>query len=178
MPRQTSRIVVACALLVCTDCALGQRSEENATRSAEDAFGTSIGDQQVGLYSPADVRGFSPIAAGNVRIEGLYFDQQGWLSDRIVQNSKVRVGITAQGYPFPAPTGIVDNRLREQTADPTLSVVLGYGPFSTSYTELDTQIPLSAQLALAGGFSIHDNDRFDGTTERFRGGGAVARWRS
>jgi hypothetical protein len=29
-----------------------------------------------GLYGPGGVRGFNPLTAGNVRIDGLYFDQQ------------------------------------------------------------------------------------------------------
>ena len=51
------------------------RSDENAIRTAEDAFGTSIGRETIGLYSSQNIRGFSPISAGNARIEGLYFDQ-------------------------------------------------------------------------------------------------------
>src|SRR3546814_8839604 len=50
------------------------RSAENAVRQAEDAFGFSVGRESLGLYSSSNVRGFSPLDAGNVRIEGLYFD--------------------------------------------------------------------------------------------------------
>ena len=56
--------------------ALAQRADENVVTAAQDAFGTSIGTQSVGLYSPEDARGFNPQQAGNLRIEGLYFDQQ------------------------------------------------------------------------------------------------------
>ena len=50
------------------------RADENAVRQAGDAFGTSIGREVIGLYNQMSVRGFSPVAAGNVRIDGLYFD--------------------------------------------------------------------------------------------------------
>ena len=49
--------------------------EENVTTESEDAFGRSIGNESIGIYNEGDVRGFSPIEAGNVRIEGLYFDR-------------------------------------------------------------------------------------------------------
>lgn len=61
--------------------ATGQRAAENAVRQASDAFGTSIGREDIGLYDSESVRGFSPTAAGNVRIDGLYFDQV-WASIR------------------------------------------------------------------------------------------------
>ncbi|MDB6084691.1 MAG: tonB dependent receptor family protein, partial [Gammaproteobacteria bacterium] len=53
-----------------------QRAKDNAVTAASDAFGTVVGNQTVGLYSPTNARGFSPTQAENVRIEGLYFDQQ------------------------------------------------------------------------------------------------------
>jgi iron complex outermembrane receptor protein len=53
-----------------------QRADENAIVAATDAFGTSVGLQTIGLYSPTNARGFNPTQAGNLRIEGLYFDQQ------------------------------------------------------------------------------------------------------
>ena len=52
-----------------------QRAEENVTTGSEDAFGRSIGNESIGIYNEGDVRGFSPIEAGNVRLEGLYFDR-------------------------------------------------------------------------------------------------------
>ena len=56
---------------------LAQRAEENVTTDSEDAFGRSIGNESIGIYNEGDVRGFSPIEAGNVRLEGLYFDRLG-----------------------------------------------------------------------------------------------------
>ena len=82
--------------------ALAQRTDDNAVTQSDDAFGKTVGDEQIGLYNPGDVRGFSPVDAGNVRIEGLFFDQQAGLTDRLIEGSTIRVGISAQGYPFPA----------------------------------------------------------------------------
>ncbi len=123
--------------------ASAQRADENAVTSAQDAFGTSVGFQNVGLYSPNDARGFSPQQAGNLRIEGLYFDQQTWVTgDCMVRETTMRVGIAAQSYSFPAPTGIADLSLRTPGDKPLSSAVLTRGPFDTATADLETQIPL------------------------------------
>ena len=118
MPVSGKRIFVLRAALTAsllaggTNLVWAQRAGENAVTQADDAFGTSVGNEQVGLYSSFDVRGFSPTAAGNVRIDGLYFDQVSELDSRVTDSSRIRVGIAAQGYAFPAPTGVVDYSLR------------------------------------------------------------------
>src|ERR1700744_6113510 len=83
--------------------ALAQRATENAVAQASDAFGTSVGREQIGIYTPDNVPGFSPTRAGNIRMEGLYFDQVIELNPRIQDSSQIKVGIAAQGYAFPAP---------------------------------------------------------------------------
>ena len=50
------------------------RAGDNAMTQAEDAFGFSVGRESIGIYNAGNARGFSPTAAGNVRIDGLYFD--------------------------------------------------------------------------------------------------------
>ncbi len=101
-------------LLICiSPPAFAQRTTNNAVTSSEDAFGRAVGNEKIGIYSSDDVRGFNPIDAGNARIEGLYFDQQSQPSNRLIDSSSIRVGYAARGYPFPAPTGIVDLRLEK-----------------------------------------------------------------
>ena len=65
--------------------AAAQSVDENAVASATDAFGLSIGNERIGLYSAQDVRGFSPIDAANGRIRGLYFAQVEALPHRMGQ---------------------------------------------------------------------------------------------
>jgi len=48
----------------------GQRAAENAVRSADDAFGTSISRETIGLYNSGNVGGFSPTAAGKIYASG------------------------------------------------------------------------------------------------------------
>lgn len=93
--------------------ALAQRTTNNAVTAADDAFGRAVGNERIGIYSTDDVRGFNPVDAGNVRIEGLYFDQVSQPSNRLIDSSAIRVGYAARGYPFPAPTGIVDLKLEK-----------------------------------------------------------------
>jgi iron complex outermembrane receptor protein len=131
-----------------------QRAAENAVTAAQDAFGTTVGNESIGLYSAIDVRGFSPTDAGNLRIDGLYFDRQGDTTNRIISGNTVRVGISAQSYPFPAPTGIADYRLRTPGDRQITSVLAAYGPFNQGSVEVDTQIPLvSEKLSMGAGIA-------------------------
>src|SRR3954447_6573988 len=82
------------------------RSDENAVTQAEDAFGFSVGRESLGIYNAGNARGFSPSAAGNLRIEGLYYDQQSGIPDTLLDSTSIKVGLSAQGYPFAAPSGI------------------------------------------------------------------------
>lgn len=158
--------------------AAAQRADQNAARAAEDAFGVSYANESVGLYDEDDVRGFSPIDAGNVRIEGLYIDQQADLSYRIVDSSIIRVGLTAIDYPFPAPTGIADFRLPDVPESLVLSPRLNAGTFGDASVEFDVRAPIAGEtLSAAGGFGLYrDNEWFGGTPESFSGGISL-RWR-
>lgn len=158
MRRGQISLFVSAAALAVSAPAVAQRTDDNAVEDAEDAFGLSIGGEQIGIYSPDNVRGFSPIAAGNVRIEGLYFDQQGHLTDRMVEQRSVHVGISAQGYPFPAPTGIADYRLRRPGKRALASVAVSYGPYGGYDAVLDGQVPLMGdRLGLIVGTGMHSN---------------------
>lgn len=141
--------------------AAAQRANDNALAAAEDAFGTSVGNESVGLYGVGMARGFSPVDAGNVRIEGLYFDQKAGLGSQIVRGSTVRVGVTAQAYPFPAPTGIADYRLRLPGDEVVHSAVVAVGPYDFATFDLVSQVPLAgSKLGLVAGASIsHDAPR-------------------
>jgi iron complex outermembrane recepter protein len=89
-------VSVTAILLASATPALAQRAGENVVTAASDAFGTSVGNEKIGLYNVADVRGFSPITAGNVRIEGLSVTEHGGFTSRVVSGSTIRVGLTAQ----------------------------------------------------------------------------------
>ena len=175
---------VTAILLASAAPALAQRANENAVEAADDAFGTSVGNQQIGLYSAGDVRGFSPITAGNIRIEGLSVTEHGGFTQRVVSGSTIRVGLTAQGYPFPAPTGIADYSLRNSGNDTVVSPVLYVGPNRGVAMEVDAQLPIVRdRLSLAAGVSYRFEEHFAGQDGeagedgRQLQGGGVLRWR-
>jgi iron complex outermembrane receptor protein len=170
-------VSVTAILLASATPAMGQRTNENAVASAQDAFGTSVGNERVGLYSPGIARGFSPVQAGNVRINGLYFDYQTELNDRLISGSNVRVGLTALGYPFPAPTGVADFSLRLPGSEAVASTVAGLGPFGGARVEVDAQLPVTDTLAMAGGIGVNAEEFNYGGDRRQTTAAAVARWR-
>lgn len=161
------RVLCACALLATTanaqtpvtTPAAGNRAGENAVRGAGDAFGTVIGREEIGLYSADDVRGFSPVAAGNVRIDGLYFDPVIFPSDRISGATTIRVGPSALGSPFPAPTGIVDLELRVPGEERAGSALVSVDSFGSHVAEIDIALPLSDRFSLGIGGMI-SRERF------------------
>jgi iron complex outermembrane receptor protein len=154
-----------------------QRTDDNAVEDADDAFGKSIGGEQIGIYSPDNVSNFSPIVAGNVRIEGLYFDQQAHPTDRVIEARTVHVGISAQGYPFPAPTGIADYDLRKPGKDAILSAAFNIGPYGGTNTEFDAEVPLMGEkLGFTAGVGIHRAVLDHGGTQRNASYGVALRY--
>ena len=158
--------------------ALAQRASENAVTAASDAFGTTVGNETIGLYSANDARGFSPVQAGNVRINGLYFDQRASLSQHLVRGSTMRVGLSAQSYAFPAPTGIADYTLRLPGEKPIVSTVTGYGNYDKYFFEVDSQFPIVAdQLSVGvGGEYTRDDTPWAARNDNWEMAG-IARWR-
>jgi iron complex outermembrane receptor protein len=157
--------------------AMAQRTDDNAVSSAEDAFGKSVGDEQIGLYNPTLVRGFSPEAAGNLRIEGMYFDQRGSVTDRLLEGATMRVGISAQGYPFPAPTGIADYALRKAGSEFIASTAITFGPFGGFSAELDLQIPIDGErLGATAGIGIYEDGTTFGASPNYGSYGASFRY--
>ncbi|MBU6267498.1 MAG: TonB-dependent receptor [Sphingomonadales bacterium] len=133
--------------------AQAQRAGENAVDSADDAFGTNVGLETSGIYSENDTRGFSPLKAGNFRLDGVYFDPVAQLSGRLRQVTAMRVGFAALDYPFPAPTGIADARLRTVADKLVISTGLTLAQYNGNIRELDVQVPLvKGKLGLAAGY--------------------------
>lgn len=108
----------ACAALLGL-LAVEARAQDNAIGGADDAFGSRIGQESIGLYSESLVRGFDLQQAGNYRIGDAYFARAAAPPDTIVASSQIRVGAGALPLDFPAPSGIVQYSLlpgeRERT---------------------------------------------------------------
>lgn len=65
------------------------------TTAAEGGFGKSVGNESVGVYANGQVRGFSAYDAGNAGIEGIYYNENGGITDLLQSGSDIRVGLTA-----------------------------------------------------------------------------------
>ena len=167
---------VPAGLALCAAPAAAQTGQANAVTSAQDAFGTAFAHDAVGLYNPYSVRGFSPIDAGNVRIEGLYFDQIAGPTDRLIAQTTVHVGISAQGYPFPAPTGIADYSLRRAGPRTVISPYLYGGPDVGFGLELDSQLCLSSTLGVAAGTAFARPRSGYGDEPHYSTVGIAPRW--
>jgi iron complex outermembrane receptor protein len=162
-----------------------QHASDDPLASANDAFGLTLGLERNGLYGPGGVRGFNPQAAGNVRIDGLYFDQQGALSNRVVEGSTIRIGVSEIGYAFPAPTGIVDYDLRHSgNGTPSATVVASAGPFQAHGLSVDGNLPLiSRDLQLPIGASLQTSTNTPagwsnpGYTSKVANVGATPQWK-
>ena len=154
--REKGRLLASGALLASVafaSAAQAQRANDNATTSADDAFGTQVGMETVGLYDMNKARGFNPQLAGNLRVEGLYIDVQGIFGFRLVKNTSMRIGLTAQSYPFPAPTGIADMSLIEPADHTVISPQFQYqNAFGLTNLTVDISTPLIGdKLSMAGG---------------------------
>ncbi len=164
--------------------AWAQHASDNPITSAEDAYGLTLGLESVGIYSPGLVRGFSPQTAGNVRIDGIYFDLQGAPSERVIEGSTIRVGVTEIGYAFPAPTGIVDYNLRNPGGDaPSATIITSIGPYEAWGVSIDGSVPLiGKELVLPIGVSTQVSTQspfgaYPGMTSRVTSVGATPQWR-
>lgn len=163
-----SALLFAMASLVAVP-AFAQRTDDNAVTAASDAFGVTVGFQTIGLYSPTNARGFNPAQAENLRIEGLYYDQQLTYSNPFLfSRSDMRVGIAAQSYSFPSPTGIVDYKLRIPGDATRVSLLLTRGPLNMATAEIDAQYPLVKEV-LSVGVSVADWKNFDYNYSRTSG---------
>lgn len=171
----------ACALgcTLAPNAAHAQRAEDNATTSAEDAFGTRVGNESVGLYSSNNARGFSPQQAGNMRIEGLYYDQQGLFGNRMQRSQTMRVGLSAQSYPFPAPTGITDISIVMSTDQRSVVSVAQQiqQPIGGTQPSLDIVTPLvEDKLGFAAGIAyLFGQNDYHGLNNNLGVGGTL-RW--
>jgi iron complex outermembrane receptor protein len=161
---QLETTVAIIAVLAYPALAHAQRASENAVTSADDAFGTNVGLESTGIYSENDARGFSPTKAGNVRVDGIYMDNIAIFAGRLRGSTAIRVGFSAEDYPFHAPTGIVDHKFRPFPDDWGLSLALHTQGYWGYIGELDFRVPVVAgHIGLTGGLARSDSRMGDGS---------------
>src|ERR1044071_5386687 len=98
--------------LVLLFAAANAEAQDSAVKSAADAFGERVGTEQSGLYTETQVRGFDLNESGAYRIDDAYFSRAAALNDPVLAGVGVRVGVNAVRLAYPAPSGVVNYRLR------------------------------------------------------------------
>ncbi|MDQ2877596.1 MAG: TonB-dependent receptor [Pseudomonadota bacterium] len=167
----------AISALFAATSASAQRVDENAVAQAQDAFGINVSGQNLGLYDPSNARGFSPSAAGNIRLDGLYFDQEGNFTSRLVGGYHILVGPAVLGHPFPAPSGIAEFQLRKPGDADVLSLSADIDSFSGYLFEADGQLHgVLPGLGLAGGVGLYHYDNWYGGTADTISSAVIAKW--
>jgi iron complex outermembrane receptor protein len=126
-------------------------AQDSAVKSAADAFGERVGTEQSGLYNEGEVRGFDLNDSGAYRIDDAYFSRAAPLNDPVLAGVGVRVGVNAARLAYPAPSGVVNYRLR--SAGPTNELRLGGGfrDFGTRVVQGDGSYR-AGDFSFAGGF--------------------------
>jgi len=143
------------------------RPADNVVTQAEDAFGVSLGRESIGLYDASNIRGFSPTTAGNARIDGLYFDPVWGVTSLLRQSTTIRVGLSAFGFPFPAPTGVVDYRIQRPSANDRGNLFSSINSYAGSSLEFRrTERNSDGDLAMGVGLALYDNEFANGTCHR------------
>ncbi|MEQ9449829.1 MAG: hypothetical protein RLN70_13150, partial [Rhodospirillaceae bacterium] len=80
-----------------------------------------------------------------MRIEGLFYDQQRifGFGTQLVRSTAIRVGLSAQSYPFTAPTGIADISLRLPGDETITSIRAKHGPYKNGiFGQVDLETPI------------------------------------
>src|SRR6187402_3042886 len=142
---------VRCTGLALALAARSAAAQDSAVKSAADAFGERVGTEQSGLYSETQVRGFDLNESGAYRIDDAYFSRAAALNDPVLAGVGVRVGVNAVRLAYPAPSGVVNYRLRQAGPTNELRLAAGMRDFGTRVVQGDGSLR-SGELSLAGEF--------------------------
>jgi iron complex outermembrane receptor protein len=126
-------------------------AQDSAVKSAADAFGERVGTEQSGLYTETQVRGFDLNDSGAYRVDDAYFSRAAALNDPVLAGVGVRVGVNAARLAYPAPSGVVNYRLRQAGAVNQLRLGAGFRDFGTRVIQGDGSLR-NRDFSLAGGF--------------------------
>jgi iron complex outermembrane receptor protein len=173
-------ISLALAASLAADAARAQAA--NVIEEADDAFGTRIGQETLGLYSETLVRGFNLQDSGNFLLDGAYFVRAGGLTDAVLGSTAIRVGPNALAFDSPAPSGVVDYQLLGDSAA-RFQWQVGLADLAESqlrpYARLfGTTRGADGRWSVAGGFVGFPQETYpDGSSGAFYTAGLVPRWR-
>jgi iron complex outermembrane receptor protein len=143
--------ITRCTVVVLALAAGSAAAQDSAVKSAADAFGERVGTEQSGLYSETQVRGFDLNESGAYRIDDAYFSRAAALNDPVLAGVGVRVGVNAVRLAYPAPSGVVNYRLRQAGPANELRLGVGLRDFGTQVVQVDGSYRKD-DFSFAGGF--------------------------
>lgn len=153
-------------------------ADERAVERAVDAFGIRIGIEQIGLYTESQVRGFNLQDAGNYRMNGAYYAKSSNLVDTVVAGVVTRVGYNALNADFPAPSGVVDYRLRSPFEAPRLFGEAALREYGGQFYQLSGAAKnATGDLAGLVGAQVNLGKTTAGQNTRSNRLGGIAEWR-
>lgn len=155
---------------------VGPASAQTSAPSTDDAFGFRAGIEQFGLYSESQARGFDLTRSNAYRIEEAYFVRAAALSDTIIENVAVRLGVGAARSATPSPTGVVGYRLKS-TAETRRRLSFGVRNFASPFLESDMRgEAFAGNVGFAGGVLLLPETTYpDGVKGRSADVGGIAR---
>jgi iron complex outermembrane receptor protein len=156
--------------------ALASTTAIAASAQGESNLVKALAGETIGGYSAEDARGVSPLDAGGQRIEGLPFDEKAPVGPHLMSAASLRIGPAAQGVMTPAPSGIVDYRLRDPGDELSLNVAAKTNSWRGASVEADLETPLRRDLSVSLGFGDYRDVNADRTYADYNQLAAVARW--
>lgn len=154
----------------------------NVIEEADDAFGTRIGTETLGLYSESLVRGFNLLESGSFLIGDAYYVRAGGLTDAVLASTAIRVGPNALAFDYPAPSGVVQYGLLDD-AKPRIQWQIGSADLAEAQLRPYARVYATARgddgrATLASGFVAYPRETYaDGSAGRFYSAGLVPRFR-
>ena len=153
------------------------QADDNVIEEADDAFGLQIGQEQIGLYSAGQVRGFRLEDAGNFRLGNAYYVPAAFPSYVVLNGSETRVGANAMNHDLVGPSGIIAYKLADPFAEPDQSLEVGLNYFSSPAINYSARVGKEKVKLLVGTRSNPRQTYFDGGEGDFGAVGAVLGWR-
>ena len=94
-----------------------------------------------------------------------------------MDSTAIKVGLSAQGYPFAAPSGIVDQSLKRPASKSGASIVASGDSFGSGAVEIDGSLDFSDRLAIRYGLVGNHTEFPDGTDNWNHTESLIVRWR-
>jgi iron complex outermembrane recepter protein len=138
--------------------ATGGQVMAQVTQQANDAFGMNDGQDSIGIYDSASVRGFDLASAGNYRVNGAYFVKSSGTSNFFVKSTAVHIGLGVAGMDFPGPSGVINFQLHDPKPGESSQWRTGIEQFGTYFNEVQLKgASTDGRFSYSAGVALESN---------------------